>query len=93
MVIILSKNKRIIHYYYSNSVLFASNGFFQRNLLAPQIPHASQLDRVALAGSLSGVIMAVVNCPVELFKIRLQVQDHNNRVRQNIKATPHCDGL
>jgi len=65
----------------SNSVLFASNGFFQRHLLSPQIPHSSQLDRVALAGSLSGVVMSGVNCPVELLKVRLQVQDHNNRVR------------
>ena len=29
---------------------------------------------------LSGVVMAGVNCPVELLKVRLQVQDHKNRV-------------
>lgn len=66
---------------FSNSVLFASNGFFQRHLLLDSVPHAHQLDRVALAGSLSGVVMAVVNCPVELLKVRLQVQDHKIKVK------------
>lgn len=70
----------LLLYYSSNSVLFASNGFFQRHLLIPELPHSLQLDRVALAGSLSGVVMAGVNCPVELLKVRLQVQDHKNRV-------------
>lgn len=71
----------------SNSVLFSSNGFFQRHLLIPNMPHSFQLDKVALAGSLSGVVMAGVNCPVELIKVRLQVQDHNNRVQKIICLT------
>jgi len=28
-----------------------------------------------LAGSLAGGVMALVNCPIELLKVRLQVQD------------------
>ena len=66
---------------FSNSVLFASNGFFQRHLLLDRVSHSSQLDRVAFSGSLSGVIMAGVNCPVELLKVRLQVQDHKAKVK------------
>ncbi len=61
-------------------MLFASNGFFQRHILFSEVPHSSQLDRIALAGSLSGVVMATVNCPVELLKVRLQVQDHKDKV-------------
>lgn len=64
----------------SNSVLFASNGFFQRHVLIPEVSHSHQLDRVGLAGSLSGIVMATVNCPVELLKVRLQVQDQKMKV-------------
>lgn len=66
--------------YISNSVLFVSNGFFQRHFLNPEKSHDSQLLRVALAGSLSGAVMSVVNCPVELLKVRLQVQDSKIKV-------------
>lgn len=69
---------------FSNSVLFASNGFFQRHLLLENVSHSSQLERVALAGSLSGIVMAGVNCPVELLKVRLQVQDHKTKKYKNI---------
>ena len=65
---------------FSNSVLFASNGLFQRQILIEGVPHSSQLDRIAVAGSLSGIVMASINCPVELLKIRLQVQDNLNNV-------------
>lgn len=75
-----STNLLLIFRLISNSVLFASNGFFQRHVLIPNTSHASQLDRVGLAGSLSGIVMATVNCPVELLKIRLQVQDHKIKV-------------
>lgn len=68
----------------SNSVLFASNGFFQRHLLLENVPHSLQLDRIAVAGSLSGFVMAGVNCPVELLKVRLQVQDHKTKKYKNI---------
>ena len=74
----------------SNSVLFASNGFFKKHIFIPDLPAAQQpgnfeflkcfnfyqfVDRVLLTGMLSGGVMAVINCPVELLKVRMQVQN------------------
>lgn len=33
------------------------------------------LERVIISGSLAGSVMAFVNCPIELLKVRLQIQD------------------
>lgn len=40
-----------------------------------------QLDRVLLSGMLSGGVMAFINCPVELLKVRIQVQDRGCQQR------------
>ncbi len=58
----------------SNAVLFTSNGFFKDLLRTPGEDRLS-LAKVAAAGSMAGVVMAFVNCPIELVKVRLQIQD------------------
>lgn len=54
-------------------MLFTANGFFQKILRTPG--QELSLDRIALSGGGAGLCMAFVNCPIELLKVRLQVQD------------------
>jgi solute carrier family 25 carnitine/acylcarnitine transporter 20/29 len=70
-------------------VLFTANGFFQGLLLSDSTPHHLQLDRVTAAGMASGAVMALVNCPVELLKVRLQIQDHS-RESQRYRGLLDC---
>ncbi|PVV03896.1 hypothetical protein BB560_001603 [Smittium megazygosporum] len=61
---------------FCNAIVFTSNGFFKK-LLADQnntTPDQLSLANKALAGSLAGFAMALLNCPVELLKVKLQVQ-------------------
>ncbi|KAI9097242.1 mitochondrial carrier domain-containing protein [Phlyctochytrium arcticum] len=55
-----------------NAVLFGANGTF-RHLIGGGKEQLS-IGQYALAGSLSGGVMAWVNCPVELLKVKLQTQ-------------------
>lgn len=77
---------------FCNSVLFAANGQFRQYLLDPQLLHDEQLDRVVLAGMASGCVMAFVNCPVELLKVRLQIQDHSKETHR-YRGLLHCAWL
>ncbi|KAI9226092.1 MAG: mitochondrial carrier domain-containing protein [Piptocephalis tieghemiana] len=57
-----------------NSVLFTANGYFRRLLTPEGSKEPLSLQKMMMAGALSGSIMAFVNCPVELLKVKLQVQ-------------------
>lgn len=55
-----------------NAVMFSANGFFRRLLRHEDAPLS--LSRLSLAGGLAGSVMSLLNCPIELVKVRLQVQ-------------------
>ncbi|KAG0251896.1 hypothetical protein DFQ27_008440 [Actinomortierella ambigua] len=57
-----------------NAVLFAANGNFRRILQGGDETKELTLFQIGAAGSLSGSVMAFVNCPVELLKVKLQTQ-------------------
>ena len=57
-----------------NAVLFTANGFFRRVLRGEEPLRTLSIKEMTWAGALSGGVMAFVNCPVELLKVRLQVQ-------------------
>lgn len=74
---------------FCNAVLFTANGFF-RSALAKANRSAELsigtfrrnspiltniIGQMMLAGSMAGSIMALANCPIELLKVRLQIQD------------------
>lgn len=40
-----------------------------------RLPVCVRVERVSVAGGMAGALMAFVNCPVELLKVRLQTQD------------------
>jgi solute carrier family 25 carnitine/acylcarnitine transporter 20/29 len=61
-----------------NAVLFTANGYF-RSLIRERQPESERtrpftIGELMFAGGLSGLAMAMVNCPVELLKVKLQVQ-------------------
>lgn len=58
-----------------NAVLFSANGTFRKLLEDGDEEAGMSLWRIGLAGSMAGAMMALVNCPVELLKVRLQIQD------------------
>ncbi|KAG0007467.1 hypothetical protein BGZ80_004633, partial [Entomortierella chlamydospora] len=57
-----------------NAVMFAANGTFRRMLQGGDETKTLSLIQVGTAGSMAGGVMAFVNCPVELLKVKLQTQ-------------------
>ncbi len=68
-----------------NAVLFSANGTFRSILHTESSDATIPLAKVALAGSLAGCVMAFVNCPIELLKVRLQIQNQaTKKIYNNI---------
>lgn len=61
--------------FYSNAVVFMSNGYFRRMLQGGDEKKVLSLSEMGVAGGLAGSVMAFFNCPIELLKVKLQVQD------------------
>jgi solute carrier family 25 carnitine/acylcarnitine transporter 20/29 len=58
-----------------NAVVFSANGFFRR-LLSSQEGTDLSLSKIIMAGGCSGAIVAVINCPFELVKVKLQTSNN-----------------
>lgn len=52
-----------------------SNGYFRRMLQGGDEKKVLSLSEMGVAGGLAGSVMAFFNCPIELLKVKLQVQD------------------
>jgi hypothetical protein len=60
---------------FCNAVVFAANGFFRRWVKRPdQSTSDLSIKQIYAAGSLTGLVVAFINCPFELLKVRLQTQ-------------------
>ncbi|KAF9986507.1 hypothetical protein BGZ65_007394 [Modicella reniformis] len=57
-----------------NAVMFAANGTFRRILQGGDETKTLAILDIGIAGSMAGGVMAFVNCPVELLKVKLQTQ-------------------
>ncbi|OMJ10809.1 Mitochondrial substrate carrier family protein S [Smittium culicis] len=74
---------------FCNAVLFTANNEFRNLMLSvrrngttvTRVEHLSTVD-MAVAGGLAGSVMALLNCPVELLKVKLQTQDQTLKVKQ-----------
>ncbi|KAI8378532.1 mitochondrial carrier domain-containing protein [Blakeslea trispora] len=58
---------------FCNAVMFMSNGYFKRLLQKDNKPLS--IAEIGIAGSMAGSVMAFLNCPIELLKVKLQTQD------------------
>lgn len=52
-----------------------SNGYFRRMLQKDDEKKVLSIVEIGLAGSMAGSVMAFLNCPIELLKVKLQIQD------------------
>ncbi|KAF9091614.1 hypothetical protein BGX29_011593 [Mortierella sp. GBA35] len=57
-----------------NAVMFAANGTFRRMFQGGDESKKLSIFQIGCAGSMAGGVMAFVNCPVELLKVKLQTQ-------------------
>ncbi|KAJ1974424.1 hypothetical protein H4R33_006819 [Dimargaris cristalligena] len=57
-----------------NAVVFTANGYFRKLLQGDHPRSPIRIDQAMLAGSMAGSVMAFFNCPIELLKVKLQVQ-------------------
>nr|CAG8454956.1 11958_t:CDS:2 [Entrophospora candida] len=58
----------------SNAILFSTNKKFRGMFNDGDPTHSLTLNEIAKAGALTGVVMSLVNCPIELLKVKLQTQ-------------------
>lgn len=58
----------------SNATLFSANENFRRLLQWGDPQKTLSIAEMTVAGGLSGIVIALVICPIELVKVRLQVQ-------------------
>ncbi|KAJ9055792.1 hypothetical protein DSO57_1015445 [Entomophthora muscae] len=86
---------------FCSAIIFSSNGYFRRKLNPNPIsdPTSSELPigPTALAGAMTGSIIACFYCPMELLKIRMQTQTLFNAKYRGLidcaKQTVKRDGL
>lgn len=72
---------------FSNAILFSSNAHFLEKLVVYPMEinekySTKRFQNIALAGGLSGALMGIVNCPIELVKVRLQLEKGHQNIFQ-----------
>ncbi|KAI7896209.1 mitochondrial carrier domain-containing protein [Mucor mucedo] len=76
---------------FCNAVMFTSNGYFRR--LLQHDGKALSIVEIGLAGSMAGSVMAFLNCPIELLKVKLQTQDPKGVIGLSGKLEPPFKGV
>ncbi|KAI8342196.1 mitochondrial carrier domain-containing protein [Choanephora cucurbitarum] len=76
---------------FCNAVMFMSNGFFRRLLQKENKPLS--IAEMGIAGSMAGSVMAFLNCPIELLKVKLQTQDPKGVIGLKGKLEPPYKGV
>ncbi|KAI9315241.1 mitochondrial carrier domain-containing protein [Dichotomocladium elegans] len=76
-----------------NAVVFMSMGYFSRMLQWGDSTKVLSLAEVGIAGGLAGTVMAFFNCPIELLKVKLQVQDPAGVIGPTGKLEPAYKGV
>ncbi|KAI8070654.1 mitochondrial carrier domain-containing protein [Gilbertella persicaria] len=77
---------------FCNAIMFMSNGFFRRMLQKGNETGLS-IAQVGMAGSMAGSVMAFLNCPIELLKVKLQTRDPKGVIGVNGKLEPPFKGV
>lgn len=66
--------------------MFMSNGYFRRLLQNDR--KALSVVEIGLAGSMAGSVMSFLNCPIELLKVKLQIQNPKGVIGLNGTLEP-----
>jgi solute carrier family 25 carnitine/acylcarnitine transporter 20/29 len=72
----------------SNAVMFMTNGYSRRLLQNGDSAKVLSIVEIGVAGSMAGSVMAFLNCPIELLKVKLQIQDPKGVIGLNGKLEP-----
>ncbi|KAI7880242.1 mitochondrial carrier [Lichtheimia hyalospora FSU 10163] len=78
---------------FCNAVVFMSNGYFRRMFQWGDETKELSLIEIGMAGGLAGTVMAFFNCPIELLKVKLQVQDPAGVIGPTGKLEPAYKGV
>ncbi|KAI9266133.1 mitochondrial carrier domain-containing protein [Helicostylum pulchrum] len=78
---------------FCNAVMFMANGHSRRLLQNGDEKKVLSIVEIGLAGSMAGSVMAFLNCPIELLKVKLQTQDPKGIIAANGKHEPAYKGV
>lgn len=78
---------------FCNAVMFTANGWSRRLLQNGDEKRVLSIFEIGVAGSMAGSVMAFLNCPIELLKVKLQTQDPKGFVNAVGKHEPAYKGV
>ncbi|KAI7897080.1 mitochondrial carrier domain-containing protein [Mucor mucedo] len=78
---------------FCNAVMFMANGHSRRLLQNGDDKKVLSIFEIGVAGSMAGSVMAFLNCPIELLKVKLQTQDPKGVLGANGKLEPAFKGV
>ncbi|KAF1804169.1 mitochondrial carrier domain-containing protein [Mucor lusitanicus] len=78
---------------FCNAVMFMANGWSRRMLQNGDEKRVLSIFEIGVAGSMAGSVMAFLNCPIELLKVKLQTQDPKGFVNASGKHEPAYKGV
>lgn len=73
--------------------MFMSNGYFRRLLQKGNDTKTLSIVEIGMAGSMAGSVMSFLNCPIELLKVKLQIQDPKGVIGINGKLEPPVSSI
>ncbi|KAI9250353.1 mitochondrial carrier domain-containing protein [Helicostylum pulchrum] len=76
---------------FCNAVMFTCNGYFRRMLQKDD--KVLSIFQIGVAGSMAGSVMSFLNCPIELLKVKLQIQDPKGVMGLTGKLEPPFKGV
>ncbi|KAI8363894.1 mitochondrial carrier domain-containing protein [Blakeslea trispora] len=78
---------------FCNAVMFMANGWSRRMLQGGDEKRTLSVVEYGIAGSFAGSVMAFLNCPIELLKVKLQTQNPNGFVNIHGVHEPAYKGV
>ncbi|KAI9478095.1 MAG: mitochondrial carrier domain-containing protein [Benjaminiella poitrasii] len=78
---------------FCNAVMFMANGWSRRVLQNGDENKTLSILEIGVAGSFAGSVMAFLNCPIELLKVKLQTQDPQGFMNAHGKHEPAYRGV
>ncbi|KAI7903338.1 mitochondrial carrier domain-containing protein [Cokeromyces recurvatus] len=78
---------------FCNAIMFMANGWSRRILQNGDDKKTLSIFEIGVAGSFAGTVMAFLNCPIELLKVKLQTQDPKGFINAQGRHEPAYRGV